>query len=59
MCVQAAHVLGGDVQQACVVGWCVEWLQAAFLVADDIMDRSELRRGRPCWWVTIALTNTR
>jgi farnesyl diphosphate synthase len=32
-----------------VLGWCVEWLQAWILVADDIMGCSETRRGRPCW----------
>jgi len=35
---------------ACVVGWCIEWLQAFFLVADDIMDHSITRRGQPCWY---------
>uniref|UniRef100_A0A0A0K801 Uncharacterized protein n=1 Tax=Cucumis sativus TaxID=3659 RepID=A0A0A0K801_CUCSA len=33
-----------------VLGWCIEWLQAYFLVLDDIMDNSVTRRGQPCWF---------
>ncbi|XP_044304631.1 farnesyl pyrophosphate synthase [Varanus komodoensis] len=35
---------------ALAVGWCIELLQAFFLVADDIMDYSVTRRGQPCWY---------
>lgn len=35
---------------ATVLGWCIEILQACFLVADDMMDQSTTRRGQPCWY---------
>ncbi len=33
-----------------ILGWCIELLQAYFLVADDMMDASVTRRGHPCWY---------
>ncbi|KAJ2584102.1 Farnesyl pyrophosphate synthetase, partial [Coemansia sp. RSA 1836] len=44
-------VLPPDVnEKAMVLGWSVEWLQAFFLVADDIMDESPTRRGQLAWY---------
>ncbi|XP_063788911.1 farnesyl pyrophosphate synthase-like [Pseudophryne corroboree] len=37
-------------KRALVVGWCVELMTCSFLVTDDIMDRSEKRRGKTCWY---------
>ncbi|KAA1475653.1 farnesyl-diphosphate synthase [Dentipellis sp. KUC8613] len=36
--------------EASVLGWGVEFLQAYFLVTDDLMDGSHTRRGQPCWY---------
>lgn len=40
-----------QLKQAAVLGWCIEWLQGFFLVADDLMDSSQTRRGEPCWYL--------
>lgn len=39
-----------ELAKAAVLGWAVEFLQAFFLVADDVMDESPTRRGQPCWY---------
>lgn len=35
-----------------ILGWAIEFLQAAFLIADDLMDQSQTRRGKQCWYLT-------
>jgi len=52
--VVAYRMLADDVSEekirlAQILGWCVEMLQAVFLIQDDIMDGSTLRRGQPAW----------
>ncbi|KAF4672944.1 hypothetical protein FOL47_011214 [Perkinsus chesapeaki] len=32
------------------MGWGVEFLQASFLMYDDVMDQSQTRRGKECWY---------
>ncbi|CAB9513825.1 Farnesyl pyrophosphate synthase [Seminavis robusta] len=39
-----------EIAQAATLGWTIELLQAFFLVADDVMDESDSRRGQPCWY---------
>lgn len=39
-----------QLMKAFCLGWCIEWCQAYFLVADDVMDSSLTRRGQPCWF---------
>jgi farnesyl diphosphate synthase len=51
-------VTAAEAHQAAVLGWAIEWLQAFFLVADDIMDGSITRRGQPCWYKLPAVGST-
>lgn len=39
-----------NMKLAYILGWVMEMIQGASLVADDLMDNSETRRGKPCWY---------
>ncbi|XP_073150009.1 farnesyl pyrophosphate synthase-like [Henckelia pumila] len=47
---QVKELTDDELFLACALGWCIEWLQAYFLVLDDIMDDAHTRRGQPCWF---------
>mmetsp|Transcript_1445 Transcript_1445/g.1857 ORF Transcript_1445/g.1857 Transcript_1445/m.1857 type:complete len:404 (-) Transcript_1445:925-2136(-) len=46
----AENISMAELRRIGVLGWCIEWIQASFLVADDLMDSSITRRGQPCWY---------
>ncbi|KAK9498022.1 hypothetical protein O3M35_003908 [Rhynocoris fuscipes] len=47
---QPQHLTEKNLRLSQILAWAVEMLQAHFIVCDDLMDNSEMRRGRPCWY---------
>ncbi|PHH68314.1 hypothetical protein CDD82_655 [Ophiocordyceps australis] len=39
-----------ETEHLMVLGWLVEMFNASYIIWDDIMDQSETRRGKPCWY---------
>ncbi|GAA5938130.1 hypothetical protein JCM3775_005351 [Rhodotorula graminis] len=54
---KGASLTDDEYKRAAILGWCIELLQAYFLVADDMMDQSITRRGQPCWYRVDGVAN--
>ncbi|GAB0095629.1 farnesyl pyrophosphate synthase [Sergentomyia squamirostris] len=39
-----------NIRKAYILGWCVEFIIDCFNMIDDIIDRAETRRNKPCWY---------
>ena len=48
MCLLACDAVGGKLEDALKTGVAIEMIHNFTLVHDDIVDKSELRRGKPC-----------
>ena len=40
-----------------IVSYLIEYYQTVFLIADDIMDNSEIRRNKKCWYKICGISN--
>ncbi|KAJ8717853.1 hypothetical protein PYW07_005783 [Mythimna separata] len=45
------HFTEEKLHSARFLGWCIEMLHGSLLAADDIIDGSTTRRGKPCWYL--------
>ena len=52
ICMLAARAVGGDFNAARSAAAAVEHFQSAALIHDDIADEGQLRRGKPCMYIT-------
>ena len=52
LCLLGCEAVGGDPALALSTAAAIENFQSAALIHDDIADKSELRRGEPCTYVT-------
>ena len=52
LCLLGAEATGGNPTQALPAAAAVEHFQSAALIHDDIADKSELRRGKPCMHIS-------
>ena len=52
ICMLAAQAVGGSFESARSAAAAIEHFQSAALIHDDIADNGELRRGKPCMYLT-------
>lgn len=52
ICMLAARAVGGDPARAQSAAAAIEHFQSAALIHDDIADKGQLRRGKPCMYLT-------
>ena len=52
LCLLGAEAVGGEPRLALAPAMGIELFQSAALIHDDIADESELRRGKPCLYLT-------
>ena len=52
ICMLAARAVGGDPARARSAAAAIEHFQSAALIHDDIADKGQLRRGKPCMYLT-------
>ena len=52
LCLLGAEAVGGEARLALAPAMGIELFQSAALIHDDIADESELRRGKPCLYLT-------
>ena len=52
LCLLGCEAVGGDPALALSTAAAIENFQSAALIHDDIADKSELRRGEPCTYIT-------
>ena len=50
MLLEACHMVGGEIEDALFAAVAVEYLHLGTLIHDDIIDRDEVRRGKPAVW---------
>lgn len=50
-CIAQKHELTAEnIKLAQILGWCIEIVHVLSFITDDVVDNSDLRRGKVCWY---------